>query len=296
MSFGGKVLVVGATGLLGGEIARLLLAEGRSVRSTSRGQPVQATGRPLDGLELVGADLKDPASLEAACRGVEVVVSTASSSVSRKEGDSIKTVDEQGQLALVSAAERNDVRLFVFVSFAPSPLDFPLQRAKRAVEDRLRGARMEYTILRPCYFMEAWLGPALGFDPWRGSARILGDGTKPVSWVSMRDVARVAIAASGGAAVNRTLALGGPDAIAPLDAIRIFREAGAPEVALNYLPESHLEAGLGSPNEVEQNFSALMLTVARGLVVDSMADWEILGGRRQTVRDFAKHESISRPQ
>src|SRR5688572_4871808 len=104
------ILVVGATGLLGGEICRSLAA---------RGKPFRALVRPTSdktkiaqfqslGAEIASGDLKDHSSLEAACKGVSAVISTASSTLSRQEGDSIKTVDLDGQLGLIDAAKAAD--------------------------------------------------------------------------------------------------------------------------------------------------------------------------------------------
>ena len=47
--------------------------------------------------------------------------------------DEIDAVDRDGNLALVAAAEEAGVERFVFLSFRPVALDFPLQRAKRAM-------------------------------------------------------------------------------------------------------------------------------------------------------------------
>ncbi len=58
--------------------------------------------------------------------------------MSRQEGDSIESVDRQGQLALIDAAAAAGVKRFILVSFPSVEVDFPLQSAKRAVEERLR--------------------------------------------------------------------------------------------------------------------------------------------------------------
>src|SRR2546427_1759556 len=42
------------------------------------------------------------------CRGARAVISTASSTFSRQDGDSIESVDRQGQLSLVDAAQLSD--------------------------------------------------------------------------------------------------------------------------------------------------------------------------------------------
>src|SRR5262245_54581403 len=112
-------LVVGATGMLGGAIFRLLTAGGRRVRAMTRAgsDPVKVEALERLGAEIVHGDLKDRASLAAACRDATLVVSTASSTIARQQGDSIESVDHQGQLDLVEAAERAGVERFILISF-----------------------------------------------------------------------------------------------------------------------------------------------------------------------------------
>ena len=192
-------LIAGATGMLGSEICRLLREQDKPVRALVRStsNPETIARLKSSGAEIVHGDLTDPASLEAACRGVTSVISTASSTHSRQDRDSIDSVDRQGQLNLIEAAERAGARQFILISFPSIDIDFPLQSAKRAAEDRLRRGRMTYTILQPTCFMEVWLGPALGFDPALGTARIYGAGHNKVSWISFHDVAQFAVAALG---------------------------------------------------------------------------------------------------
>src|SRR5260221_2740917 len=171
-------LVVGATGLLGGEICRLLAAEGKPVRGLVRSTSERAKFERLQGLgiEIVEGYLKDRPSLTAACRGASAVISTASSTLSRQEGDSIQSVDREGQLDLIDAAKAAEVDRFVLVSFHHMDVEFPLQSAKREVEQHLKESGMTYTILQPSFFMEVWLSPWLGFDGANSTAQIYGSG------------------------------------------------------------------------------------------------------------------------
>ena len=100
-------LVVGATGLVGGQICRLLVERGERVRGLVRpsSDPARVEELQALGIETVPGDLKDPASLRAACAGVSTVLSTATSTISRGDGDSIETVDRQGQLSLVGSGQ-----------------------------------------------------------------------------------------------------------------------------------------------------------------------------------------------
>jgi uncharacterized protein YbjT (DUF2867 family) len=188
-------LVVGATGFLGSEICRRLVAKGKSVRGLVRATAEQSKLDQLSemGVALVYGDLKDHASLVAACQGADAVIMTASTTISRQPDDSIEAVDHAGALDLVSVAQAASVRHFVYTSYLGS-IDTgtdpcPLTLAKRSVERAVQESGMIYTILRPGVFMEIWLGPAVGFDVSNATATIYGSGQSKLSWISLGDVA-----------------------------------------------------------------------------------------------------------
>lgn len=265
-------LIVGATGLLGGEICRLLAGQGKAmralVRETSNSEKVAGL-RDL-GAEVVRGDLKDRASLRVACRRASAVVSTASSTLSRQEGDSIDSVDRQGQLNLIETAEEAGVKHFVLISFPNVDINFPLQSAKRAVEDRLRRGPMTYTILQPTFFTEVWLSPALGFDLAHATAQIYGGGHNKISWISFQDVAKFAAAAlDNPQATNAVIKLGGPDALSPLEVVRLAEQAVGKKVVVQHVPEEALRAQHGAATDsLQQSFAGLMLYYARGDAID----------------------------
>ena len=292
MSDAKEILVVGATGVLGTEVVRVLKAAGHPVRALVRetAPPEKRAQLEALGARLVAADLKDRKSLDAACKGISTIVSTASATLSRQEGDSIESVDEVGHLSLIQAAEDEHVEHFVFVSFPETGMDFALERAKRAVEARLRTATPTFTVIQPAFFIETWLSAYFGFDPAHGTARLLGNGDGKVSWVSLQDAARfVAAAAEGGRYAGQVITLGGPDPLSQRDVIAIFEELGSPKVSAETpLPESALEGMLAAAqNPIEEAFASLMLCVARGLVVDPRPAQALLPGRLVTVRDYA---------
>ncbi len=284
-------LIAGATGMLGSEICRLLREQGKPVRALVRStsNPETLTRLRNSGAEVVQGDLKDPASLEAACRGATAVISTASSTISRQSGDSIDSVDRQGQLNLIDAAERAGVKQFILVSFPRIDISFPLQSAKRAAEERLQRSRMTYTILQPTCFMEVWLGPALGFDPAHGTAQIYGAGRNKLSWISFQDVARFAVAALGNDRASKTvIKLGGPDALSPLEVVQIAERLTGKTVTVQHVPEDALRAQLGAATEpLQQSFAALMLYYALGDAVDMKTALQVLPvSHLKSVRDY----------
>ena len=173
------ILVAGATGLVRTAVCQELAQRKEKVRALVRVTSAKEKSEALRsrGVELCLGDLKDPASLAAACRGVDAVVSTASSTLSRQAGDSIESVDAAGQLNLVNAARAAGIARFVFVSFRrPTGISYPLAEAKREVEEAI--ATLNFTIIQASWFMEVWLSPALEFDYPNRTARIYGPGKR----------------------------------------------------------------------------------------------------------------------
>lgn len=148
------ILVTGATGHQGGAAMRHLHAKGFTVRALTR-DPSGDKARRLvgHGTEVVGGDLDDKASIARALEGVYGVFSVqVSSQGAEKE-------IRQG-IDLADEAKRRDVRHFVYTSVASAGQNtgIPHFDSKYRVEEHLRGTGMRYTILRPAFFMENWLG------------------------------------------------------------------------------------------------------------------------------------------
>jgi NADH dehydrogenase len=267
------ILVVGSTGFLGSNVVQRLTASGKQVRALVRASsdPSKRALLEASGATLVEGDLKDRASLDRACAGVDTVISTASATVSRGGGDNLETVDRDGQRGLVDAAEAAGVRHFIYVSFSGNNTDvFPLSEAKRGVEKRLRDGRAKYTIVRPSFFMEVWLSPMLGFDPAGGTVRIYGNGDQPMSMVSVPDVgAYIAGCVQNSAVENQTIELGGPEPTTYNTIVSLYEKALGKTIAREHVPVAALEAQFHAASDpIEKTFAALMLGAARGDAID----------------------------
>jgi uncharacterized protein YbjT (DUF2867 family) len=285
------VLVVGATGLVGSEVCQKLAKGGEKVRAlvrtTSSKEKVEAL-RACDAEICVG-DLKEPSSISAACQGVDAVISTASSTLSRQAGDSIESVDAAGQMNLVNAAKTVGVDRFVFVSFRQlSGISSPLGDAKRVVEQAITS--MQFSIIQASWFMEVWLSPALGFDFVNAAARIYGPGTSPVSWVSYRDVAEMcSVALRHPAAARQTIAFGGPEALSPLEAVARFEEISGKRFKIEHIPERTLRRQFDeSVDSMQKSFAALMLGYLNGDAVNMTPIVKRFGIQLTSVREYAR--------
>ncbi len=292
------ILVAGATGLLGREICRLLRERGKPVRAMVRktSNPEIVNDLKKRGAELVFADLKDSASLAPACRNAQSVISTVSSTISRQEGDSIESVDRQGQIRLIDAAKAAGVRRFVLISFNHQkvPASCALTEAKNAAEQHLMKSGMEYTILRPAAFMEVWLSPALGFDAANGKATIYGSGKNPISWISLFDVAAFA-AESVDRPGKQIIEIGGAEALSPLEVVRVFEEAAGRKFDVQHVPEEALEAQRASATDpMQHSFASLMLYYAKGDRIDMSQTMSQFPLRLKSVRDYAQSFKANR--
>lgn len=237
------ILVVGATGRLGGAITRALLEQGKDVRILVRhdspsealaeqGMATSARVLIASGAQFVCGDLKDRASLNAACVGVTTVITTANAALRTGE-DNFTSVDLNGTRNLIDAAVATGVEHFIYTSAAGSDPQSPnpLFSAKGHSEATLRASGMVYTLLKPGMFMEVWLGAVIGV-PLRAGAPVtlVGAGNTRIVFVSAADVAAYAVAAvDHPAARNAEIWIAGPASVSFAEAVEtVGRVLGQP--------------------------------------------------------------------
>lgn len=104
------VLVTGASGLLGGAVARLLVERGERVRT------LQRSPSGVAGAEDVAGSVTDPAVVARAVDGADAVVHLAAKVSLAGDPADFERVNVHGTEVLLDAAERAGVRRFVQVS------------------------------------------------------------------------------------------------------------------------------------------------------------------------------------
>ena len=205
------ILIAGGTGRLGTVLAARLTARGMAVRVLTR-VPARADHLAELGIEVATGDVRDRASLEAAVRGADVVVS-AIHGFTGPRGTSPATIDYQGNVNLIDAARAANAQLVlmsVVGAAAGSPME--LFRMKHAAEQHLRAGDGDWTIVRATAFLELWID-VLGSTAARsGRPVVFGRGDNPINFVSVMDVAGlVEQAVTDLATRGRILEIGGPD-------------------------------------------------------------------------------------
>lgn len=176
------ILIIGATGVVGGEIAHQLTAAGHQARALVR-NPNKAEGLKQIGVEVVAGDAEDAASVEAALKDVgKVLVSTSAEErlveVQKKLFDTIR-----------STGAPHTVKISAMGAATNAPFRFG--KVHGAADRALANSGIPNTILRPAYFMQNFFGAAPTIASHNTFYLPIGDGK--VALVDVRDIAAVAV-------------------------------------------------------------------------------------------------------
>ena len=188
-----KLLVVGATGTLGRQVAKRALDEGHQVRCLVR-SPKKASFLKEWGAELIQGNLCDASSLPPALEDIDAVIDAATARAT--DSLSIKQVDWYGKVNLIQALQKSAVKRLIFFSILNSEKypNVPLMEIKNCTEKYLAESGLDYTILRPCGFLQGLISqyaiPILDNQPiW-----ITGEST-PTAYMDTQDLAKFALRA-----------------------------------------------------------------------------------------------------
>ena len=206
-----RVLVVGATGQLGGVITRKLIASGTPVRALARNADKLAQFAPQ--AEVSAVDLRDVPKLTEACRGINQIVATANNNMGTGP-TSPSRIDLPAYQNLCAAARNNRVRRLIYVSYRGVAQDAPVDifRIKWYVEDAIRRSGVPHVMLRPTAFMDIWIDQLLAKDiRQKGVGTIFGDGNTVANYIAVDDVAEFAVKIlARPEVVNEAVDAGGP--------------------------------------------------------------------------------------
>jgi uncharacterized protein YbjT (DUF2867 family) len=218
------VVVSGATGALGREVAALLSGQGARVRALGRSGQKLAAVRAAERRVI---DLLSPGSLEGACDGARALVICSGASMRLggwRDRASFHTVDYLGNLSLLSEARRARVRKVIVVSLAGALAvrQTEYAQAHERFVQALEESGIDTCVVRPTGFFSTFAA-LLGLAA-RGVGAVTGPGHARTNPIHEGDVARACLDALE--TNERQLVVGGPE---------VFTRARLAEMAFDAL-------------------------------------------------------------
>ena len=286
---GGRILVIGATGRVGGAAVRHLLGAGFDVRALVRSAERGRRLRPSGAQPVVG-DVTEPETLApalACCAGVFCALSAET----EREAEE---VEYRGNVNLLSAARRAGVSRFVYSSALL--VDHPLAQAVGTLREKARFEEIllgtddvSATVLRPVMFMETLLlalhGP-VAFVPGRQR--------RPARWISVDDVARAAVRALERDVTGRH-ELAGPDTATFDEAYRRLSRVWSRRIVVLHPPLATMRLAGRCSAPVEELANMFALFDDAGYASDSPGLRETFGVQPTTIEGWAARVSWQSP-
>ncbi|MBM4185713.1 MAG: SDR family oxidoreductase [Gemmatimonadetes bacterium] len=278
-----RVLIAGATGALGQVIAGKLLERGYRVRGLAR-NPDRLANLVARGLEPARGDLLDPASLAAACRETDQIVSTANSFMGSGAASPTK-VDVAGYTNLMAAAKAAGVRRVVHVSAYGIGPDTPVDyfRVKARVDEVIRSSGIPWVLLKPSAFLDVWIGMVLTEIGAGRPARIFGDGRRVSNYIAASDVAEFAARIVARPEIaGETIDIGGPSTLSALDLVALIESHLGRPAARKQIPLIVLRLGARLVRPFNELLARFMAMGAWSAAADRRLDhWRAAADRFQ---------------
>ena len=210
------VLVTGATGFLGRQVVRELLARHHQVRCL-----VHTPGRERifsdRSLQIHYGSVTDLDALGAACQGVEAVIHLAAI-IQQTPNATFEEINRQGTANLVGVCrELGGVKHFILVSAigAASHPSFRYTHSKWQSEQEVINGGLPYTTLRPSIIFgegDAFLNSLAALVRVCPLVPVIGGGRNRFQPIAAADVARcIALTLERDDLKGRTIEIGGPD-------------------------------------------------------------------------------------
>ena len=206
-----KILIVGATGTLGRQIAKQAIEDGHEVRCIAR-NPRKASFLQEWGCELTKGNLLNTSDIEYALQDIEAVIDTATSRPD--DPKSIYETDWEGKLNLFNACESSSVNRVIFLSILLTEKfrDVPLMDIKYCTEKLLEKSNLDYTIFNCAAFMQGVISQFA--IPVLDSQAVWMSGTPTkIAYMNTQDMAKMIVSSLDNPKTHRiSLPLVGPKA------------------------------------------------------------------------------------
>jgi NADH dehydrogenase len=228
-----NTLIVGATGDVGSEAAKIAVEKGHHVKALVRNTSNRdKLGEAKNRIEFVEGDMFDRASLERAMEGIEaVIISIRLTEGEKKKGRTYQDVEYNGVKNVVESAKKKGIKKIIHVSaggVGPQCVS-DMYQAKYQSEEAIRKSGIDYTIFRPSAMFKDFEAYHI---PTVIKMGVTNKWPSPIDFhmspLSHIDLAKCMVdALTNPTVLNKTLEIGGPDCITQAELLNmIAKEAG----------------------------------------------------------------------
>ena len=206
-----KILLVGATGTLGRQIAKKAVEEGHDVRCIVR-NPRKASFLQEWGCELTKGNLLIKDDINYALQDVEAVIDAAT--CRPDDTKSIYETDWEGKLNLFNECERKGVKRIIFLSILLTEefRNVPLMDVKFCTEKLLEKSQFNYTIFKCAAFMQGVIGQ-FAIPILDSQAVWMSGAPTKIAYINTQDMANIIVSSIDNSnTFKSTLPLVGPKA------------------------------------------------------------------------------------
>jgi uncharacterized protein YbjT (DUF2867 family) len=237
--------------------------------------------RRPDGVESVKVDYADPSGFDEALRGVEAAFLISPPG----DAEAVHTL----RPFLEAAKALGPIHIVFNSAFGmENAPDSALGKVERALVE----TGLPFTILRPNFFMDNFVGPTFGDSIRRHRALFLAAGEGKTSFVSTEDIADVAVKSIAEELVGKSFSLTGPEALSYPEIAQQVSEVAGFEVQFHDLTTEQMEQalfGMGAPASSIGYMMWLFGLVREGKLAGVAQDIEqVLGRKPIAFREFAK--------
>ncbi|NRD23593.1 SDR family oxidoreductase [Winogradskyella litoriviva] len=227
------VLLAGATGYLGGYVAKALVEDNFKAKLIARSTKTLKSFESKT-VKIIKAEVTKPDTLYGICEGVTTVISTVGIT-RQKDGLTYMDVDYQANLNLLNEAKRAGVKKFIYVSAINGNKYRHLKifEAKEKFVDALRNSGLEYVVIRPNGFfsdMKDFLDMAKN-----GKIYLFGNGEQKFNPIHGEDLAIVCLQAIK--STSNEIIVGGPDILTLNEIGEMALDAHQKPIKIIHLPD-----------------------------------------------------------
>jgi uncharacterized protein YbjT (DUF2867 family) len=220
------ILLTGATGKTGGETAKQLVEKGASLRALVRDE-AKAADLKAAGVELVVGDMSDADSVKQALDGAEKAF------MLMPNGKQQLALEKQFTELAVAAGVKHLVKMSSMEAVADA--ETPIPQAHWAAEEYIRASGLDWTMIKPNFFMQNLLASAGTIREQRKFFLPMGAGTTGMA--DVRDIgAFCAEVLTGEGHAGQSYEITGPEVLSFYDVAERFSEVLGEKVEYVAMP------------------------------------------------------------